>query len=167
MFISGINFIFSLLGEYLDQYLKPLVKQGKSYLRDSMQLILDLKSITGIHNCLLVTIDVNSLYTSIVQKDRLKGIERALHKYTGIKQEQIEFIHEGLQLAMEGNYFWYNKNYYVQTKGVAMGADYAPSFANLFMNMWEEEHVYEKRIHQIKLYHQYIDDLIISGSLEN
>lgn len=35
--ISRINLLFSRLGEYLDQYLKPLVQKGKSYLRDSTQ----------------------------------------------------------------------------------------------------------------------------------
>lgn len=98
------------------------------------------------------TIDVNSLYISIVQKSGLEGIEKELHENTKLKQEQICFIVEGLQLAMESNYFWYRKNYCVQTKRVAMGARYAPSVANLFMNMWEEKYIYGKKIPQIKLY---------------
>lgn len=43
--ISGIN--FSRLGEYLDKYLKPMVQEGKSYLRDSLQLIQELQKIKG------------------------------------------------------------------------------------------------------------------------
>lgn len=43
-----------------------------------------------------------------------------------------------------------------------MGARYAPSVANLFMDMWEkEEYVYNRLIPKIKLYRRYIDDLII------
>lgn len=34
-------------GKYLDQYLKPLVQKGKSYRRDSAQLITELQDITG------------------------------------------------------------------------------------------------------------------------
>ena len=37
--ISGINSIFSRLGEYLDTYLQPIVKEGRSHLRDSLQLM--------------------------------------------------------------------------------------------------------------------------------
>lgn len=106
-------------------------------------MITELDNITCVENCLLTTINVNSLYASIVQKDELKGVEKALHENTELKQEQIVFILEGLKMAMESNYFWYKKNYYVQTKEVAMEARYAPSVANLFMNMWEEEHIYE------------------------
>lgn len=63
-------------------------------------------------------------------------------------------------MAMQCNYFWYNKAFFVQTKGVAMGARYAPSVANLLMNLWEEEYIY-KKIPQLKLYRRYIDDLVI------
>lgn len=37
-----------------------------------------------------------------------------------------------------GSYFWYDKKYYAQTRGVAMGAKNFPSVANLFMSNWEE-----------------------------
>lgn len=40
-------------------------------------------------NCLLVTIDVNSLYTSIVQKDGIDGVEKALYEQISLKKEQI------------------------------------------------------------------------------
>lgn len=159
--ISGVNSIFSRLGEYLDKYLKPIVQKGKSYLRDSQQLIQELQGIQAEGNWILATIDVNSLYTSIVQKDGLAGVEKTLHEKTGMKQQQINYILEGLKMAMECNYFWYSNNYYVQTKGVAMGARYAPSVANLFLDMWEEEYIYNQQIPQIKLYRRYIDDLII------
>lgn len=162
LIISGINSLFSQLGEYLDHYLKALVQKRRSYLRDNTQLITELQNITDSGNCLLITIDVNSLYTSIIHKGGLEGVEKALHENTELKQEQIGFILEGLQLAMESNYFWYKKSYFVQTKGVAMGAI-------LFMNMWEEKYIYEKRIPQIKLYWRYIDDLIIlwEGTVES
>lgn len=131
----------SRLGEYLDKFLKPLVVKGKSHLRDSTQLITELQDITGVEHCLLATIDANSLYTSIIQRDGLEGVKKALHENTKLRQEQISFIMDGLKLAMENNYLWYKKEYYVQTKGVAMGAHYAPSVANLFMDMWEEEYI--------------------------
>lgn len=67
-----------------------------------------------------------------MQRDGLKGVEKALHGNTDLKQEQIVFMLKGFEMAMESNYFWYQDDYYVQTKGVAMGAHYAPSAANLF-----------------------------------
>lgn len=132
--ISGMNSFFSRLGEYLDQFLKPLVL-----------IINELQNVTGVANCLLATIDVSSLYTSIILKDGLKGVEKALHENTGLRQEQIGFILEGLKMTMKSNYFWFKKSYYVQTRDVTMGANYAPSVTNLFMNMWEEKCIYGKR----------------------
>lgn len=62
---------------------------------------------------------------------------------------------------MSHNYFWHKGDYYTQTKGVAMGAKYAPSVANIFLNRWEEEQIFSIRRKNLKLYHRYIDDIVI------
>lgn len=73
--ISGIDSLFSRLGEYLDTFLQPLVPEGKSYLKDSKQLILELKNMEVTDEDFPVTIDVNSLYTNIVQEDSINSAE--------------------------------------------------------------------------------------------
>lgn len=62
---------------------------------------------------------------------------------------------------MSSNYFWYKGNHYAQTKGVAMGAKYAPNVVNIYMNMWEEEQVFSINRPNLKLYRRYIDDNVI------
>lgn len=54
------------------------------------------------------------MYTSIIQKDGLEGVEKALHEYTDLRQEQTALILEELEMEMESNYFWCKRN--VQTK---------------------------------------------------
>lgn len=159
--ISGIESLFSRLGAYLDGFLQPLVPEGKSYLKDSRQLIKELKDFRIEEEDILVTIDVNSLYTNIRQDDGLSSVEWALHKQTDLKGEQIKYITEGLQMAMSHNYFWHKGDYYTQIKGVAMGAKYAPSVANIFLNRWEEEQVFSTTRRNLKLYRRYIDDIVI------
>lgn len=78
-----------------------------------------------------------------------------------MKQEQIEFILEGLEMAMNSNYFWYKGDHYFQTKGVAMGARYAPSVAKLFINKWEEEQIYSVERPNLKFYRGYIDNIVM------
>lgn len=56
------------------------------------------------------------MYTNIIQKDGLGSVEWALHKYTNMRQEQIDFIIEGLEMAMNSNYFWHKGDHYIQTK---------------------------------------------------
>lgn len=75
--INGIDSLFSRL-EYLDRYLQPLVSEGKSYLKDSRQLISELRSFKGEEEDILVTIDVNSLHTNIIQEDGVSSVEWAL-----------------------------------------------------------------------------------------
>lgn len=159
--ISGINGLFSRLGAYLDGYLQPLVIRGKSYLRDSKQLITELKNLNVKEEDILVTIDINSLYTNIVQTDGINGAEWALYQQTDLKEEQIKYLLEGLKLAMSHNYFWHKGDYYTQVKGVAMGAKYAPSIANLLLNKWEEEQIYSTNRSHLKFYRRYIDDIVI------
>lgn len=83
--------------------------------------------------------DIESLYANIKQKDGLAAVKWALKKQSQLKSAQRKFLLEGLQLAMGNNYFWYQGTYCNQTKGVAMGARYAPSVANLVLNKWEQE----------------------------
>lgn len=71
--ISNINSLFCRLGEYLDQYLQPPVSKGKSYLNDSKQLSSEIKDIQIGEDDFLVTIDGNSLYKNIEQKDGLNA----------------------------------------------------------------------------------------------
>lgn len=108
--------MYSRLGAYLDGYLQPLVGKGKSYLKDSKQLIGELNDFKTSENNILVTIDINSLYTNIVQEDGLRGVEWALHTLTDLKEIQIKYILQGLELAMSHNYFWHKGDFYTQIK---------------------------------------------------
>lgn len=56
--ISGIGSLYSRVGEYLDIYLQPLVIRGKSYLKDSRELIKSLSTIEVIETTLMVTVDI-------------------------------------------------------------------------------------------------------------
>lgn len=86
----------------------------------------------------LVTIDVESLYTSLRHLDVVSTTYLALDAHTDLKTEQKKFVMSLLELAMTNNYFWHKGSYYKQIKGVAIGAKYAPSVANLLLSHWEE-----------------------------
>lgn len=77
------------------------------------------------------------------------------------KKSQINFLVEGLQLAMGNNYFWAQNKFYNQIKGVAMGEHYAPSVADIVLNKWERENIYHKSNKALKYYKRYIDDVIL------
>lgn len=104
--ISGIDSLFSRLGAYIDGYLQPTVSEGKSYLKDGRQLISELRNLDIQEEDFLVIIDINSLYTNIIQEVGISSVEWALYRQTDLKEVQIKYILEGLRLAMRHNYFW-------------------------------------------------------------
>jgi hypothetical protein len=67
--------------EFLDHHLKPNMKAGKSYIRDTGHFLDKLKEIGKIsENALLVTGDVTSLYPSIPHEDGLRTLHTKLEE---------------------------------------------------------------------------------------
>ncbi|XP_073481353.1 uncharacterized protein [Aquarana catesbeiana] len=166
--ISGIESIHSRLGEYLDVFLQPIAGEGKSFLKDSKDVINNLKNLKVDNSTLLVTLDVESLYTNIKQTDALAAVAWGMKNLSDLQLKQRKFILEGLRMAMGYNFFWHNHKYYRQIKGVGMGNKYAPSVANIFLSKWEEEDIYGRCWPHLLLYKRYIDDILIiwKGSRE-
>lgn len=86
--ISGIHSLCSRTGEYLDTFFQPLAAKGPAFLRDGKDLKKLLQEICVEGSTLLVTADVESLYTNIKQNDALDAVKWSLHKYTSLKQDQ-------------------------------------------------------------------------------
>lgn len=99
--ISGIDSLFSQIGEYLDVYLQPLVKKYPAYLKDSKQLINLLKNLPQEEEVILATIDVESLYTNINQKDAISAVKWALEDQQTMKEDQKKFLLKLLKTAYE------------------------------------------------------------------
>lgn len=76
---------------------------------------------------------------------------------------------ELLEFATKWSYFWFNQQYFLQLRGVAMGAKFASSLANLFMAKWEEDVVYTNRDPALIVWGRYIDDILVlwRGSVES
>ena len=132
----------------VDFYSKHLVKYLDSYVEDSPDLLrkFDTENKKGPQtlNTFPVTIDVNSLYTSIPAdgiSGGLQAFEKALN--TRSKDEKTamptEYLMELLELVLKGNIFEIGEKYYVQRIGTAMGTKVAPTYACLFMGWLEKE----------------------------
>ncbi|CAJ0965326.1 unnamed protein product [Ranitomeya imitator] len=78
------------------------------------------------------------------------------------------FIIDLLDFALRHNFFLFDRVFYLQTSGVAMGARCAPSFANLFLEWWESTFVFVSDIfkNRVRRWSRFIDDVffIWSGS---
>ncbi|XP_040212329.1 uncharacterized protein LOC120943214 [Rana temporaria] len=158
--VNGIDSVSSRLGQYLDVFLQPLVCRLPAYLRDTKQIIQILDTIPCTPNTILVTADVGSLYTIIDHEAALTSVRWALES-SDLSYDHVQFLLDCLKFCLLRNYFWFNKEFFLQQCGVAMGARFAPSVANLFMAHWERDVVFQDRPHQLRCYRRYIDDLIM------
>lgn len=90
--INGIGSLYSRVGEYLDIYLQPLVIRGRSYLKDSRELIKSLSTIEVTDATLMVTVDIESLYTNIKPNDATVAVKQALMEGSKLQRAQIFFF---------------------------------------------------------------------------
>lgn len=109
----------------------------------------------------MATADVSSLYTIISHSDGMHAVETFLGRDDQLAPPQRDFILLLLRFAMMHNYFWFGGSCYLQTRGVAMGAKFAPSMANLFMAKWEKDVVYADRWPELVYWGRYIDDILL------
>lgn len=126
------------LSNLLDIILKPLCELLPSYVRDDMDFLnyipesVDPKTI-------LVSFDVISLYTNIPHTLGLEAINYWIYRHPNTLNTRFskEFILEGLKLVLENNHFHFDEEFFLQTKGTAMGTKVAPTYATLVMGYLE------------------------------
>lgn len=74
---------------------------------------------------------------------------------------QWEFVWSLLDFAMGWNYFWFGGSYYLQDKGVTIGAKFAPSMANLLMAGWEDDAFYAGPRPELILWNRNTDNILL------
>jgi peptide-methionine (R)-S-oxide reductase len=160
--VSANNSPTERISEFADFFLKPLVQNTKSFVRDTTDFINKIEAIQAVPpNCLLCTVDVTSLYTNIPNDEGILACKNILDKYrTGDTIPSNENIALVLEHVLNMNNFDFNSKHYLQVGGTAMGTRVAPSFANIFMADFEEKYVYTYHT-QPKIWLRYIDDIFM------
>ena len=141
--VSACGGIFDRLGWFLQQLLKPLLKHVKAHLNNTSDLIARFDSIESSHleGMVPVSFDVVSLYTNIDMEEAIntsleyaRGYKLCLH---GLKMEDLwELLH----LILDNNVFRYQKTYFKQIRGLAMGNRLSGTLA-LHGQVWAQPHL--------------------------
>ena len=121
------------------QQQQQLTKRVKSYLTDTTDFLNHLPS-ENIENTLLVSFDVQSLYSNIPHQLGEKAINYWLRKFPNDCPARFpkEFILDGINFIVTNNTFCFNSKHYHQTKGTAMNTKFAPVYATLVIGYLEE-----------------------------
>ena len=126
------------LSEFIDYHLKPLACHHDSYIKDTFDFLDKLKDLKVSENAILVTFDVESLYTNIEPNKGLMALDKMYQK-SKLSGMPFKAVRSLLEICLTHNDFKFGEDWYLQVRGTAMGKKFAPHYANIFMANFEEE----------------------------
>jgi hypothetical protein len=151
------------ISQFVDHFLNPTTTSLKSYIKDTTDFLLKLEKVKNLPpDCLLVTLDITSLYTNIPNDDGLRAAKETLDRTRpgpGLQPKNDSLI-DLLELVLKRNNFQFNGHNYQQIGGTAMGTKAAVGYANNTMGDFENKHVYTYHTQPI-VYYRFIDDIFI------
>lgn len=158
--VSDVSSESYFVSEYIDSFLQPLACSHPAYVKDSFHFIELVRKINLPPNSLLVTADVESMYTNISHDLGLKAIESCLDRNPDPTRPPTSQFLRLLEITLLGNDLFFDGKFYLQTCGTAMGKKYAPSYANIFMAEWERT-IFQKTSLTPLIYKRYLDDIFM------
>lgn len=113
-----------------------------------------------------LSLDVTSIYTSIDHTHGLRAISYFLLEDGRLNSLQTKFLLDCVEYSLTHNCFCFLGEHYLQTRGTAVGARFAPSYANLFMGFMgycDNSFIWKNNPFgaNLVLYARYIDNILI------
>ena len=146
------------VSEFLDHLLPPVMRSGKSYIKDTSNFLEKIKGLGEVpEDAILVTADVVGLYPSIPHKDGLAILEKQLKKVPQKSLPTSEIV-KLAEFVLKNNFFEFNGDIVHQVSGTAIGTKFAPSYACIFMDFIETQFL-EGESSQPWVWLRYIDGI--------
>ena len=137
--ISNCGMPTEKVSEFLDYQLKPVMQNGKSYIRDSGHFLERIKNINTLpENAMIVTADVVGLYPSIPHEAGLSALKKVLENRS-VKKIPTENLIKMAEFVLKNNIFEFNNKVFQQISGTAIGTKFAPPYARICMDRVEQE----------------------------
>ena len=156
--ISNCGTSTEKVSEFLDYYLKLVMQAQKSYVKDTSDFLQKLRNLGGVpDNAILASADVVALYSSIPHEDCLKYLFERLEERE-VKQISSEDLVQMAKFLPKNNFFEFDTKVKQQISGTAIGTQFAPPYACIFMDGVETEFL-EKEPVKPWLWLCYIDDI--------
>ena len=163
--INCISHPTSCLSLLVDCILQPFVKSSVSYLQDSQNLIQKTKEMYFPLDSKLYSCDFEGLYTNIDLNHAFYVISDFMMRNFDSRYLSIIGFREILRLVFDNNIFSFDKKFFRQIRGIAMGSKCGPSVANIYIAQLEKKFL---TIHKPLLYYRFIDDIftIVNSSFD-
>ena len=156
--INYKNHVTTNLCFLVDFICRPFVKSSESFIMDSQNLIQKLENILFPINSEIITGDFEALYSNIDHDDCLLKLTDFVNGKLKSKHINVKGFYVVLKLVLKNNYFTYNKKFFIQDLGIAMGSICGPTIANLFVQIYE---IKWTTIYRPLAYYRFIDDIFL------
>ena len=159
--ISCIGSFLNAFSKWLDHRFKTLISLSPTYIKNSAQIIEELKEIGPLPSqATLFTCDAISMYTNI---DSSHGPEIIAKWIEDFKEEipddfPTDFFIKVLKIVMNSNIFQFDNTYWLQTCGTAMGTSCACAYATLYWAYMERKYIIPKWKQHLPFIRRFIDD---------
>lgn len=158
--VASFGCVTERISAYVDYYLQPIVQSQSSFIKDTQHFLSVLRETRVPAGAILVTIDVNSLYTEIPHNEGLAALTRFLQERSEPRVPSTNFLVKLAECVLTMNIFRFANRMYLQKRGTAMGTRMAPSYANLFMADLENGFLASKEKTPL-MWKRFIDDIFM------
>ena len=160
--VSSIGCHTERISKYVDYHLQPINQSLPSYIKDSTDFLNKLNSLPEElpEDAIMVTMDVRSLYTNVPNDEGIDAVKHFLQARNRPGDGVLaKIISTFLLLILTLNNFVFNERNYIQVNGASMGTKCAPTYASIFMGLFDGTHILPRIKDHILLYARYIDDI--------
>jgi hypothetical protein len=117
--VSDCNSESKNVAGFIDSFFKPPAMKHPSFIKNTYDFVNKISNLTIPDNCLLITLDVESMYTNIDHDKGLTAVSEAI----GLRGPLYDGIMQLLELSLKNNDFMFNGEWYLQTTGTSIGHD--------------------------------------------
>ena len=171
--VSGIGSLTSNISTFVDFFIRPIAEELPSFVKDTGHLITLLESLAPLPaDCILVTFDVEALYTNVPHDGGIQALEHFLQPRSANSIPSNHSIITLAELVLTHNYFMFQNDFYLQKKGVAMGSNMSCNFASLYVGYLEKTKILNSVVNpffpNLLVYRRYVDDIfcLFKGSAD-
>lgn len=143
------------ISKLIDLILQPFSNVHNSYIKDTSDFLNKLAQIDVPEDCVLFSLDIESLYTNIDVDFALEAVRLAFLQ----KPDPIQpYIIKLLEFSLKNNYFMFNNELFRQAFGFSMGKSWAPELADIFLAYWEKLALAKSLVKPL-FYFRFLDDI--------
>lgn len=157
--VASHSYITTPASIYLDSRLQPFLHHLPTVLKDTKSFVQTIEGNTFPAECVLVTADVEALYTNMPTAEVLSSLRDFL-RTQNVKDASL--LVRIAEVILRNNLFRFGRRTYLQLQGTAMGTPAAVSLANLFMSLCYDHRLINRLGDEtVLLYRRLIDDIFM------